>query len=129
MPMVEQAREQRAERRKQVKLDQIAEIEAERNGLIDITPTPEQKIVNMQDAAKAKVDRAALQAEMEQEPEREIPKDDKGKYKLWCELDQKMSRGTSLNDKEIVFYEAYRKSSSFHAFRTVEGDLGGAMMQ
>jgi putative transposase len=127
MPLVEQAREQRAKRRAQLKQEQLAEIEAERNGLIDIAPAPERKIINMRNAAQIKVDRAALQKEMAHEPEREIPIDDKGKYKFWCELDRELSRGVTLTGKELRFYEAYRMTTSFRAFRMVAEDLGEAM--
>ncbi len=121
---VEQAADQRAKRRAQIKLDQLAEIEAERRGVIEATPG---RVIELTPVAPAlKADRKALVAEMSARTEEiAIPTDDKGKFRYWNELHRRMNSGETLSEREVQFYEAYRKSASFRAFSSVSETLGG----
>ena len=120
---VEYAREQRAKRRAKIKLDQLEEIEAERRGLVETTR--QNNIITLQPISPVtKEDREQLQLEIEKVQETSIPTDDKGKFKFWNELDARLSEGETLKERELLFYEAYRKSASFKAFQSVAETLG-----
>ena len=123
-PVVEQASEQRAKRRRQIKLDQIAEIDAEERGLLDMQPVAEVVDINVA-PSRIKADRQELQLEMAAKAESvRIPEDDKGKFLFWNELDARLAAQESLSEKELLFYEAYRKSASYRAFQSVSETLG-----
>lgn len=123
--MVEKAADDRAKRRAKIKLDQLAEIEAERRGLvegktcqiIELTPS----------SSRITVDKAALAKEMQVKTDAAafvIPGDDKGKFRLWNALNERLSEGGTLEEKEMLFYEAYQKSASYRAFQSVASTLG-----
>jgi len=122
MSQLEKARNDRAKRRAQIKLNQLDDIEAERRGLLDIEPM-DTKVIDIKALSpKIKVDREELQKEMTASV-KTIPMDDRGKYKFWCELDSRLIEGKTLDESEIRFYEAYRNTRSFRAFKSVEEDL------
>lgn len=125
IPMVEKAANERAKRRAKIKLDQLAEIESERRGTID---TSAGRIIEMTPhAARITVDKAALAKEMQATASAAaitIPGDDKGKFRFWNELDERLAEGGTLEEKEMLFYEAYRKSASYRAFQMVASTLG-----
>lgn len=121
---IDKANDDRAKRRAQIKLDQLGEIEAERQGVIDIAP--EAQIIDISAASpNIQADRQALQLEMEKKATTvEIPEDDKGKFTFWNKLDARLSNGESLAEREVLFYEAYRNSASYRAFKSVADTLG-----
>ncbi len=131
MPQSQQdkAADDRAKRRAKIKLDQLEEIEAERRGIIDITPVSQ--VVDIRAASpQITVDKKALQLEMAAKANSvEIPEDDKGKFVFWNELDARLEAGKNLAGKEMLFYEAYRKSASYRAFRSVSETLGKQQLQ
>ena len=57
-------------------------------------------------------------------PSFQVPEDDKGKFLLWNKLDAQLAGGEVLDKREMLFYEAYRKSASYRAFRSVADTLG-----
>lgn len=120
----DKAADDRAKRRAKIKQDQLEEIDAERRGVIDITSKGQ--VIDISAASpEIKVDRAALQLEMTAKAAVvEIPEDDKGKFVFWNALDARLSGGENLNEKELLFYEAYRKSASYRAFKSVADTLG-----
>jgi len=122
--MVEKAAKERAHRRRQIKLNNIAEIDAEERGIINLQPVRGEVIELPTALNRIKVDRAQLEVKMRQPKELEIPHDDRGKYRLWQSLDEKMLRGEVLDEKAIRFYEAYRQTRSYRAFKGVEERLG-----
>lgn len=123
LPLVEKAANERARRRAKIKLDNLEEIEAERRGIIDLQPSS--KVIEISSAPRIKADREALQLEMEAKAtEVVIPDDDKGKFLFWNGLDARLEGGETLSKKEMLFYEAYRKSASFRAFKSVADTLG-----
>ena len=119
----------RAKRRAKIKLDQLEEIEAERRGIIDLVPEPQ--VIDIHAASpEIQVDRKALQMEMNARSAAvEIPEDDKGKFVFWNELDARLAGGDSLAEKELLFYEAYRNSASYRAFKSVADTLGRQQAQ
>ena len=121
--MVEKAANDRARRRAKIKLDNLAEIEAERRGIIDIEPS--RKVIDISSApSRIRVDKASLVLEMAATETFSVPEDDKGKYLLWNTLDTRLASGETLERRELLFYEAYRKSASYRAFRSVADTLG-----
>ncbi len=123
-PVIDQANEQRAKRRRQIKLDQIAEIDAEECGLIEIKPA-KQAIESDAATLKLQADKKELQEKIAAKAcEVTIPLDDKGKYLLWNRLDATLNNSGIISEKEMKFYEAYRKSTSYRAFRSVAETLG-----
>lgn len=122
--MVEKAAKERAQRRRQIKLNNIAEIDAEERGYIDIKPIRAEVIELQTSGNRIKVDRMKLEAQMRQPKELEIPHDDRGKYRLWQSFDEQMVRGEALDEKALRFYEAYRQTRSYRAFKGVEERLG-----
>ena len=125
LAQVEKAANDRAKRRAKIKMDQLAEIEAERRGIIDLEPS--YKVVDISTAPSLiRVDKEALQLEMaaKSAPSFQVPEDDKGKFLLWNKLDAQLAGGEVLDKREMLFYEAYRKSASYRAFRSVADTLG-----
>ncbi len=119
MSQVEHARDLRAKRRAKIKTDQLDEIEAERRGVIDLTPV-KNEIVQFPGASPTiKVDRSQLALEMNKK-DSVIPQDDRGKYRLWNELSERLAQGKTVSEKEMNFFEAYRNTRSYRAFRSVE---------
>jgi len=124
----DKAADDRAKRRAKIKLDQLEEIYAEQRGVIDIEPVSE--VIDIHTAAQIKADKRALQIEMAKKAEAlVIPEDDKGKYLFWNDMDARLKEGVSLSEKEMLFYEAYRKSASYLAFKSVAEHLGGQQVQ
>ena len=54
----------------------------------------------------------------------EVPHDDRGKYRLWQDLERRVLAGEALDERAVRFFEAYRKTASWQAFRGVEERLG-----
>jgi putative transposase len=122
--VVDQASEQRAKRRRQIKIDQIAEIDAEEKGFVELEKS---NVIELKPTT-IKADKEALILEMEAKSVAFIvPTDDKAKYQLWNELETRLDQTESLTEKEMKFYEAYRKSASYRAFKSVAEDLGQQM--
>ncbi len=123
MSEVEHAREQRAKRRAKIKNMQLDEVELERRGVVEIDAAPV-NVIAMPTSNKITIDREKLAAEMADEGAAvEIPRDDRGKYRFWQGLDAALTAGTPLSVKELRFYEAYRNTRSYRAFKAVEEDL------
>lgn len=119
---IEKAKDDRMKRRAQILEDKLDEVYAERRGVIEITPQAE--VVDIAAASpKIRSDRQQLAEEMEIKTVA-IPTDDRGKYRLWNELDSRLEKGGTLNDMELRFYEAYRNTRSWRAFQAVHADLG-----
>lgn len=124
-PVREQANEARAKRRSQILFDGLDEIEAERRGVIDLTP--QAKVIDITAASpKIKADREAMVQDMAQPRAIAIPADDKGKYRYWRELDTRLASGQGLNEDELRFYESYRQTRSYRAFAEVNAELAMA---
>ncbi len=116
---VEEASRKRAQRRRQINLDKISEIDAEERGLIEAAPVV--KMIDYQASSpKIRADRAQLQAEMAAAPLVEIPADDKGKYGFWKALDVKVNQGETLEGKELRFYNSFCNGITYKAFRATE---------
>jgi putative transposase len=125
----DKAADDRAKRRAKIKMDELEEIEAERRGIVDIKP--EAQVVDIHaPSAQITADKKALQLEMDAKATSvEIPEDDKGKFVFWNALDTRLGGGERLAGKEMLFYEAYRKSASYRAFRSVAETLGQQQTQ
>jgi len=127
--MMEKAADQRAKRRADIKKLGLQEIYDEQRGVIEIIsqPKPAAPIISLQEKKeereKVATAKRQLVEKMQQEPEFEIPHDDRGKYRLWQALDAQMTRGEALEEKAMRFYEAYRQTTSFRAFRKIEEQL------
>jgi len=69
--------------------------------------------------------RARLEAEMAPASATvfEIPHDGAAKYRLWCQLDGLISGGVDVSEEELRFYEAFKGSRTWRAFRGVEEDI------
>jgi putative transposase len=119
MSQVEHARDLRAKRRAKIKLDQLEEIEAERRGVIELIPVKNEIITFPGTSPKIRVDRSQLALEMKEETV-EIPPDDRGKYRLWNDLEGRLENGDTITEKEMNFFEAYRNTRSYRAFKSVE---------
>ncbi len=125
--MVEQAQAQRTKRRAEIKKMNLQEIYGEQRGVIEIVsnPAPAAKIVPFPVQPQTiKVDREQLAARMREPKALEIPHDDRGKYRLWQSLDRQIQAGETLEEPAMRFYEAYRQTGSWRAFRSVEERLG-----
>ncbi len=128
--MMEKAAEQRAKRRAEIKKMNLQEIYDEERGVIDIVSVPKQpaEIIPIQCKIEDRqvIDRAreALAKEMQKAPVFEIPHDDRGKWYLWNELDEKASKGETLEEKAQCFYEAYPNTASYRAFKQTHDCLG-----
>lgn len=90
-------------------------IEVQRGQVIPMAPLPEHT-----------VDRQQLAERMQRPAEFAVPHDDRGKYRLWQELERRVQAGETLDEAEMRYFEAYRKTSSWRAFRSVEERLGQA---
>jgi len=133
--MMAKAAEQRSKRRAEIKKMNLQEIYDEERGVIDIVsqPRPMAEIISFQAKMEERVTldaaRSKLVEKMKTVQEFEIPHDDRGKYRLWQDLDKKMARNELLEEKAMRFYEAYRQTQSWRAFRKIEEQLGGAQQQ
>ncbi|MDD2467728.1 MAG: Mu transposase C-terminal domain-containing protein [Desulfobulbus sp.] len=126
--MMERAADQRAKRRAEIKKLGLQEIYDEQRGVIEIIskPKPVADIIPIQQKQEAKKVEAAKQQlveKMQQAPAFEVPHDDRGKYRLWQALDAQIARGEALEETAMRFYEAYRQTTSFRAFRKIEEQL------
>ena len=61
---------------------------------------------------------------MQKAPAFEIPHDDRGKWYLWNELNGKVQRGETLEEKAQCFFEAYPNTASYRAFKQTHELLG-----
>lgn len=115
-PVVEQGRDRRAAGRYKRLERKMEEIELERTGgqrSVDIEITPEQE-----------EQRKALEIEMaEASNVVEIPTDDVGRYRLWCQMEKRIAQGEVLGDEEQRFFDAFRKSDYWRVSREIEQDL------
>ncbi len=115
MPVIEQQREKRAQGRLKRLEMKRQEIEMERRGgslpgTIEITPERQEA-------------RRRIELEMQQPTVVEIPQDDRGRYRFWCQLEQRLAAGEDLTEREQRFYEGFARTDIFRAFREVEQEL------
>jgi putative transposase len=127
--LMEKAAEQRAKRRAEIKKMNLQEIYDEQRGVIDIVSQPKAAtpVLSLQEKMEEKrLEQARLQlaTEMRKAPAFEIPHDDRGKWRLWNELDAQVQRGEALGDKAQSFYAAYPNTASYRAFRQTHDQLG-----
>lgn len=122
MSFVEQAREKRAAgrlRRLELKVDEVnAELEGSRG---------EVRAVRIDHAAaspRIAVDREALQR-MEAEKKGMVPADDRGKWRLWVELEKLEKAGEPVPPEFAQFYKGFRGTRTWAAFDKIERELGG----
>lgn len=120
----EQDMDARANARRKIKEQDIERIEAERRGYFDAPERCEVLPFPTQPQPQAiTFDRKQLEAKMRKAPKFEIPHDDRAKYRLWQALDGRLTKGEALGEEEMRFYEAYRLSRSYRAFKTTEEQL------
>lgn len=119
--MVERAAEERARRRSQIKRNQLDEIDQERRGVIEARRG---EVIPMAPLPEHTIDRQQLAERMQAPAEFEVPHDDRGKYRLWQDLERRVLAGETLDERAVRFFEAYRKTASWQAFRGVEERLG-----
>ncbi len=130
MSKVEHAGKERAKRRSKIAYDNLDEIEAELQGVLDIKGVQVQEVIEASAlSSQTTIDREELQKEMEMEPEWEVPMDDAAKYRAWCDLDQQLHHGEAITDKQARFYRAFQKSETYAAFKMVNEDLAPAVNQ
>lgn len=69
--------------------------------------------------------RERLQAEMAKPVAQvfEIPHEASAKYRMWSAIDGMLTNGSEVSDEELRFYEAFRGSRTWRAFRGVEEDI------
>ncbi|WP_417913703.1 transposase [Candidatus Electronema sp. JM] len=119
----EHAADERAKRRAKIKLDNLAEIEAERRGIIEMQPVHQAA----DDALLVEQRREALVIEMQERPKKEAPNPlrmtDAERYQYWQELDASLATGGILGDKEFRFYESFRRSPAWKALADVQETL------
>ncbi|MDD2468727.1 MAG: DNA-binding protein [Desulfobulbus sp.] len=117
----------RANARRKIKEMDIKRIEAERGGYIDVTAEQRTKaqIVQINPAERKKIEEAKRQLveKMQQAPKFEVPKDDRSQYRLWKELDERLCGGEALEQEAMLFYEGYRQTASYRAFKKVEDNF------
>ena len=122
--MVEKARQQRAKRRAEIKLLNLQEIYDEERGVVDILPQPKQVAevvpIKCTIGQQEEIDlaREELAKNMQRQPAFVVPHDDRGKWYLWNELDERVSKGETLEEKAQCFYSAYPNTASYRAFQT-----------
>ncbi len=128
--MMEKAAAQRAQRRAEIKKQNLQEIYDEERGVIDIisVPKPPAEIipiqVKLEERKRIDTAREELAKAMQKEPAFEIPFDDRGKWYLWNELNGKVEKGETLEEKAQCFYEAYPNTASYRAFKQTHELLG-----
>lgn len=129
VPVIETARKARHKRRTQVLEDQLDAVDEELQGVIDHAPrqagtelSPQAKVIAITASPKIVADRGKLEADMARQT-MTIPTDDRGKYRLWQDLDRRMSSGNTLTAAELRFYEAFRNTRSWRAFQSVHAEL------
>lgn len=131
--MMEKAAEQRAKRRAEIKKMGLQEIYDEERGVIEVVSQPKQAatVISFQEKKdeKRQIEQAReqLAKTMQQAPEFEIPHDDRGKWRLWNELEAKVQRGEALGEKAQSFYAAYPNTASYRAFKQTHEQLGAAV--
>lgn len=111
---IEEARHKRADSRLKRLQRQVEEIEMERQG------PPQLQVVQAPEVIEAK---RQLAIEMTAAKVVEIPQDDRGRYRLWQQLDRRLAEGEVLSDREQKFYDGFRQTGTWKAFRSVESDL------
>lgn len=130
--MMEKASEQRAKRRADIKKMNLQEIYDEERGVIEIIsqPKPAATVVSLQEKMdeKRQIEQAReqLAKAMRQAPAFEIPHDDRGKWRLWNELEAQVQRGEALGEKAQSFWAAYPNTASYRAFKQTHEQLGQA---
>jgi hypothetical protein len=78
----------------------------------------------VQVSPEAKAAREKLQAEaVQQKPVFEVPQGDREKYRLWCQLDGLIVGGVEVSEPEMRFYEAFRKTPAWRAFKGISEDI------
>lgn len=116
LPVIEQQREKRALGRLKRLERKAEEIELERRGgslpgTIEVTPERQEA-------------RRRIEQEMRQsQTVVEIPQDDRGRYRFWCQLEKRLAAGEVLTEREQRFYEGFARTDIFRAFRQVEQEL------
>lgn len=120
MSFVEQARETRAkgrQRRLELKIDEVqAELEGSRGEIRAI------RVDHAAASPKITVDREEIAASMAENVVA-IPQDDRGRYRFWCSLEQRIAAGEEIGDRERQFFEGFKQTATFRAFQAVEADL------
>lgn len=129
--MMEKAADQRAKRRAEIKKLNLKEIYDEQRGVIEIIsqPKPAAPVFSLQekqDEKRIEQARKQLAQEMKQAPAFEIPHDDRGKWRLWNELEAQVQRGEALGEKAQSFHAAYPNTASYRAFKQTHEQLGQA---
>lgn len=132
--MMEKAAAQRAKRRAEIKKLGLQEIYDEQRGVIDIIsqPKPAAPVFSLQEKqGEKRIEQARKQLaqEMTQAPAFEIPHDDRGKWRLWNELEAQVRRGEALGAKAQSFHAAYPNTAGYRAFKQTHDQLGQQTQQ
>ncbi|MEW6427293.1 MAG: Mu transposase C-terminal domain-containing protein [Thermodesulfobacteriota bacterium] len=121
MSFVEQAREKRAAgrlRRLELKADEVhAELAGSKGEIRAI------RVDHAAASPTITVDRGEIEAMHLPENVVEIPQDDRGKYRFWCSLEQRVAAGETLSGREESFFRKFQATAIFRSFREVEADL------
>ena len=117
----ERAAKRRAKRRSDIKKKDLLQIEQERRGTIDMGTKIFQQVAKQeQPAPLPSPPKLKEKEEKEVKQGWKVPANPLERYKAWKVLDNLKTSGIALEDKEIKFYEAYRKTPAYKAL-AVEG--------
>ncbi len=133
------ATDKRRERRLRLKLEQVAEIQAEAGGIGVIDIQPEQPAVEirrrlreeleleMAEMAKKQAERPKREAVILDMPEPEaftVPEKPREKWRFWKGLDAKIRAGEPVSDKERQFWRGFQSTADYRSFVAMDEEFG-----
>jgi len=124
---VEIALEQRETRRLALVEKKAEEIRAERQGVFEAhNITPEPKVIEARRQLEIEMARPAMPpapAPVAQPATFTVPATAKERYRLWCALDGLIVGGEEIGEAQLRFYEGFRKTADWRAFRGIDEDM------
>jgi putative transposase len=136
---VDDALEKRATRREELKLNQIEEIRAERDGVFGlVNVNQDSKLIEARRELELKM--AADAIAVPEQPSKVImlpqahetgftvPENPKEKYQLWSALDRLLTSGGGLTEGEQRFYDGFQNTATFKGFNRVNEEIKNAAL-
>jgi len=119
------AMDKRADARRKRLEQKLIEVEEERRGVVEILREGETLVLGNNDEKVERLQqvRRQIEHEMQQTNVVEIPQDDGGRYRYWCQLERRVEAGESLTDREQRFYKGFARTDIFRSFREMEQEL------
>ncbi len=119
------AMDKRADARRKRLEQKLIEVEEERRGVVEILREGETLVLGNNDEKVERLQqvRRQIEHEMQQTNVVEIPQDDGGRYRYWCQLERRVEAGESLSEREQRFYKGFARTDIFRSFREMEQEL------